>query len=83
VAAGAGHQASCHLRLHDPDVLDTTARQAFHLGFQVDFLSDATGTLFVQNSAGSISASDLHRAVLVIMAAKFASVVKTEEWIAD
>jgi nicotinamidase-related amidase len=61
---------------------DTTARQAFHLGFQVDFLSDATGTLSVQNSAGAISASDLHRAVLVTMAAKFAKVMKTEEWIA-
>lgn len=61
---------------------DTTARQAFHLGFNVDFLSDATGTLSVQNSAGSISAPDLHRAVLVTMAAKFARVVGTEEWIA-
>lgn len=59
---------------------DTTARQAFHLGFQVDFLSDATGTLSLQNSAGSISASDLHRAVLVTMAAKFARVMGTEEW---
>jgi hypothetical protein len=39
---------------------DATARQAFHLGFQVFFLSDATGTLSVQNSAWSISASDLH-----------------------
>jgi nicotinamidase-related amidase len=62
---------------------DTTARQAFHLGFQVDFLSDATGTLSVQNSEGSILASDLHRAVLVTMAAKFARVVGTEEWIAS
>jgi len=60
---------------------DTTARQAFHLGFQVDFLSDATGTLSIQNSAGSISASDLHRSVLVTMAAKFAKVMGTEEWI--
>ena len=62
---------------------DTTARQAFHLGFQVDFLSDATGTLSVQNSAGSISASDLHQAVLVTMAAKFVRVVGTEEWITE
>jgi nicotinamidase-related amidase len=61
---------------------DTTARQAFHLGFQVDFLSDATGTLSVQNNAGAISDCDLHRAVLVTMAAKFARVVGTEEWIA-
>ncbi len=62
---------------------DTTARQAFHLGFQVDFLSDATGTLSVQNSAGSISDRDLRRAVLVTMAAKFARVMRTEEWIGE
>jgi nicotinamidase-related amidase len=60
---------------------DTTARQAFHLGFQVDFFSDATGTLSIQNSAGAISDCDLHRAVLVTMAMKFARVVKAEEWI--
>ncbi len=61
---------------------DTTARQAFHLGFQVDLLSDATGTLSVQNSAGFISDRDLHRAVMVTMAMKFAGVMETEEWIA-
>jgi nicotinamidase-related amidase len=31
---------------------DTTARQAYHLGYQVEFLSDATGTLSVSNYAG-------------------------------
>ncbi len=62
---------------------DTTARQAFHLGFQVDFLSDATGTLSIQNSAGAISDCDLHRAVLVTQAMKFARVIGTEEWIAE
>lgn len=62
---------------------DTTARQAFHMGLQVDFLSDATGTLSVQNSAGSVSDCDLHRAVLVTMAMKFARVMRTEEWIAE
>lgn len=61
---------------------DTTARQAFHLGFQVDLLSDATGTLSVQNSAGSILDRDLHRAIMVTMAMKFARVMDTEEWIA-
>jgi nicotinamidase-related amidase len=60
---------------------DTTARQAFHLGFQVDFLSDAIGTLAVQNSAGAISAKDLHRAVMVTQAMLFTRVMKTEEWI--
>ena len=43
---------------------DTTARQAFHRGYAVDFLSDATGTLSVTNAAGTISDSDLHRAIL-------------------
>jgi nicotinamidase-related amidase len=62
---------------------DTTALQAFHLGFQVDLLSDATGTLSVQNSAGSISASDLHRAVMVTQAMKFSRVIKTDEWIEE
>ena len=62
---------------------DTTARQAFHLGFQVDFLSDATGTLSVQNSAGAIPDCDLHQAVLVTMAMKFARAIGTEEWIAE
>ena len=30
---------------------DTTARQAFHLGYKVEFLRDATGTLTVENEA--------------------------------
>ncbi|MDD4651436.1 MAG: cysteine hydrolase family protein [Methanothrix sp.] len=59
---------------------DTTARQAFHLGFAVGILSDATGTLDVQNSAGAISAPDLHRAVMVTQAMRFARVMRTEEW---
>lgn len=62
---------------------DTTARQAFHLGFAVDFLSDATGTLDVQNSAGAISAPDLHRAVMVTQAMRFARVMKTGEWVGE
>jgi hypothetical protein len=47
----------------------------------VDFLSDAVGTLNVQNSAGAISAPDLHRAVMVTQAMLFSGVMKTEEWI--
>lgn len=61
---------------------DTTARQAFHMGFQVNFLSDATGTLSVQNSAGFISDRDLHQAILVTQAMRFGRVMKTDEWIA-
>ena len=34
---------------------DTTARQAMHLGFGVEFLSDGTGTLAIKNDAGEVS----------------------------
>ncbi len=51
------------------------------LGFNVEFLSDATGTLNVANSAGEISAEDLHKAILVTQAMKFSKVISTDEWI--
>jgi nicotinamidase-related amidase len=60
---------------------DTTARQAFHHGFAVKFLSDATGTLSITNSAGSISDSELHRAILVTQQMRFSHVMTTAEWI--
>ena len=59
---------------------DTTARQAFHLGFAVEFLSDATGTLSLANDAGSVTAEELHRAILVTQAALFSRVMTTAEW---
>ncbi len=43
---------------------DTTARQAVHLGFAVEFLADATGTHDVENDAGSVTAEELHRAIM-------------------
>jgi nicotinamidase-related amidase len=60
---------------------DTTARQAFHRGYAVKFLSDGTGTLSVTNSAGTISDSDLHRAILVTQQMRFSRVMTTEEWV--
>lgn len=60
---------------------DTTARQAMHLGFNVEFLSDATGTLDISNSAGKISAEELHKAILVTQAMRFSKVMTTNEWI--
>lgn len=59
---------------------DTTARQAVHLGFAVEFLSDATGTLPVSNYAGTVTAEELHTAILVTQAMRFAKVLTTEEW---
>ncbi|TCL70032.1 nicotinamidase-related amidase [Hydrogenispora ethanolica] len=60
---------------------DTASRQAFHLGYRVEFLADATGTLAFANSAGSVTAEELHRAILVTQASRFAKVLKATEWI--
>jgi nicotinamidase-related amidase len=59
---------------------DTTARQAMHLGMNVEFLSDATGTLAVENSAGSVSAEELHRSILVAQQMMISTVLSTDEW---
>jgi nicotinamidase-related amidase len=60
---------------------DTTARQAMHLGFGVEFLSDGTGTLAVKNAAGTVSDEELHRAILVTQQMRFSRVMTTDEWI--
>lgn len=60
---------------------DTTARQALHLGYSVEFLSDATGTLAISNQAGSVTAEELHRAILVTQAMRFSTVISTDDWI--
>jgi len=60
---------------------DTTARQAVDLGFNVEFLSDATGTLNVSNAAGSVTAEELHRSILVTQAMRFSKVMTTKEWV--
>ena len=61
---------------------DTTARQACDLGFKVEFLSDATGTLDVTNPAGAVSAEELHRAILVTQQMRFSEVLTADQWIA-
>jgi nicotinamidase-related amidase len=60
---------------------DTTARQAMHLGFGVEFLSDGTGTLAIKNDAGRVSDEELHRAILVTQQMRFSRVMKTDDWI--
>ena len=57
-----------------------TARDASALGFTVEFLSDATGTIDLVNEAGTIPAAALHQSVLVTMQSGFAAVATTEEW---
>lgn len=60
---------------------DTTARQGLHLGFAVEFLSDATGTLDISNYAGTVTAKELHNAILVTQAMRFSTVLSTDEWV--
>jgi nicotinamidase-related amidase len=62
---------------------DTTSRQAFHMGWKVVFLSDATGTLSITNSAGSVTAEELHRAILVTQAMRFSKVMSAAAWISS
>lgn len=59
----------------------STTLHAAHMGFSVEFLSDATGTLAYENSAGSASAEEIHRVVSVVLQAGFAAVLPTAEWI--
>lgn len=60
---------------------DATARDASQLGYNVEFLSDANGTLAFSNNAGSVSAEELHRSFLVAQAFGFSRVLTLDEWI--
>lgn len=59
---------------------DTTARHAAHLGYKVKFLSDATGTLNLSSHVGSVTAEQLHEAILVTQSLFFSDVLTLEEW---
>lgn len=59
---------------------DTTARQAMHRGFQVEFLADATGTLAIDNTAGTVTAEELHRAILCAQQMMISEVLGLETW---
>ena len=62
---------------------DTTARDAFHLAYGVEFISDATGTIDISNSEGTITAEELHKAILITQAMRFSKVLTTDNWIAN
>lgn len=60
---------------------DTTPRQAFHRGYKVEFLKDATGTLDVENEAGSAKAEELQNSILVAQQMFISDVISTDEWL--
>ncbi|TWU05909.1 cysteine hydrolase family protein [Stieleria varia] len=59
---------------------DTTARQAFHRGLKVEFLSDATGTLTVENEAGKATAEQLQESILVAQQMFISEVLPSAAW---
>lgn len=59
----------------------STIIHAMHMGFAVEFLSDASGSVPYANSAGYASAEDIHRVVAIILQSRFAAVLRTAEWI--
>lgn len=59
---------------------DTTARQAVHRGFTVEFLGDATGTLALENSAGKVSAEELQRSILCAQQMLLSEVMTVSAW---
>ncbi|RDK04566.1 cysteine hydrolase family protein [Paraburkholderia lacunae] len=60
----------------------STINHALHMGFAVEFLHDATGSVPYENSAGFASAQDIHRVFSVVLQSRFAAVASTEQWIA-
>jgi len=59
---------------------DTTARQAVHSGFSVEFLSDATGSLALSNEAGEVTAEELHRSILCAQQMMLSEVLDVSTW---
>ncbi|MFZ6711356.1 cysteine hydrolase family protein [Undibacterium sp. TC9W] len=59
----------------------STILEAAHLGYQVETLSDATGSLPYENAAGYASAEEIHRAFSVVFHSNFAAVASTDSWI--
>jgi nicotinamidase-related amidase len=61
--------------------VDTTSRQAAHMGLSVEILHDATGTLALENSGGRAGGEELHRSTLVAQGQFFADVLSTDDWL--
>lgn len=61
--------------------VDSTIKHAFHSGLAVEYLSDASGSLSYINKAGSATGEEIHRAFCVVMQARFAAVMNTNEWL--
>lgn len=61
---------------------DSTMRVAMHMGWKVELLHDACGSLPYENAIGKASAEEIHRAFTVVAHTAFAAVTDTSTWIA-
>lgn len=61
--------------------VDSTVKHAFHSRLAVEYLSDASGSLSYANKAGTASGEEIHRTFSVVMQARFAAVMSTDEWL--
>lgn len=59
----------------------STVLQAYHEGWKVELLHDASGSLPYENTVGKASAEEIHRAFTVVMNTGFAAVASTDEWL--
>ena len=91
-SAFAGTDLEAWLRQHAIDTVTvvgymthncnlSTMLHAFHSGFAVEFVSDASGSVPYKNRAGSASAEEIHRVISVVLQSRFAAVMSTAEWI--
>jgi nicotinamidase-related amidase len=58
----------------------STVVHALHMGFGVEFLADASGSLAYANKAGAVTAEEIHRVMSVVFQSRFAAVLGTAEW---
>ena len=73
VVSGVTTENCCH----------ATARDAFYRDYRVAFLSDATATFdYPDIGQGAMSAAEVHRATLIVLAASTAHVMSTAEFCA-
>ena len=59
---------------------DTTARYGMHLGFDIEFLYDATATLGLKTATYSVSAQELFETAVATQGTVFSKVMRVEEW---
>lgn len=59
-----------------------TAFDGLQLGFRVEILSDAVGTLGLANAEGHVTAEELFRVLRVVLQSRAAGLATVDEWIA-